>query len=185
MASFSRLSRRRRRKRWPTQTSPAPGYVIFFSNGPAHLSSVAGETIQMAAADADRTTGLMRVVGPVEMPPGASRCSGPIYPCGAKDGEHFARRWRPHQRAGERRDPLLNGSLALSLGLFIAQCGRVSGASSVNTASLWRDRRAAGAEGLLRRSLAAGAVEGPAGHARDDSLALPGPKAYPTHTAEH
>ena len=48
----------------------APGYVIFFSNGPAHLSSVAGETIQMAAAmaaaDADRTTGLVRVVGPVE-----------------------------------------------------------------------------------------------------------------------
>ena len=28
----------------------SPGYVIFFSNGPAHLSSVAGETIQMAAA---------------------------------------------------------------------------------------------------------------------------------------
>jgi hypothetical protein len=43
-----------------------PGYVIFFSNGPAYLSSVAGETIQMAAADADRTTGLVRVVGPVE-----------------------------------------------------------------------------------------------------------------------
>ena len=44
----------------------SPGYVIFFSNGPAHLSSVAGETIQMAAADADRTTGLVRVVGPIE-----------------------------------------------------------------------------------------------------------------------
>ena len=42
-----------------------PGYVIFFSNGPAHLSSVAGETIQMAAADADRSAGLVRVVGPV------------------------------------------------------------------------------------------------------------------------
>jgi hypothetical protein len=42
-----------------------PGYVIFFSNGPAHLSSVAGETIQMAAADADRSAGLIRVVGPV------------------------------------------------------------------------------------------------------------------------
>ena len=27
-----------------------PGYVIFFSNGPAHLTSVAGETIKMAAA---------------------------------------------------------------------------------------------------------------------------------------
>ena len=42
-----------------------PGSVIFFSNGPAHLSSVAGETIQMAAADADRSAGLVRVVGPV------------------------------------------------------------------------------------------------------------------------
>jgi hypothetical protein len=42
-----------------------PGYVIFFSNGPAHLSSVAGETIQMAVADADRSAGLIRVVGPV------------------------------------------------------------------------------------------------------------------------
>jgi hypothetical protein len=42
-----------------------PGYVIFFRNGPAHLSSVAGETIQMAATDADRSAGLIRVVGPV------------------------------------------------------------------------------------------------------------------------
>ena len=42
-----------------------PGYVIFFSNGPAHLSSVASETIQMAASDADRSAGLVRVVGPV------------------------------------------------------------------------------------------------------------------------
>jgi hypothetical protein len=42
-----------------------PGYVIFFSNGPAHLSSVAGETIRMAATDADRSAGLIRVVGPV------------------------------------------------------------------------------------------------------------------------
>jgi len=42
-----------------------PGYVIFFSNGPAHLSSVAGETIQMAATDADGSAGLIRVVGPV------------------------------------------------------------------------------------------------------------------------
>ena len=39
-----------------------PGYVIFFSNGPAHLSSVAGETIQMAATDADRSAGLIRVL---------------------------------------------------------------------------------------------------------------------------
>jgi hypothetical protein len=42
-----------------------PGYVIFFSNGPAHLTSVAGETIKMAASDADRSAGLIRVVGPV------------------------------------------------------------------------------------------------------------------------
>jgi hypothetical protein len=43
-----------------------PGYVIFFSNGPAHVSSIAGETIQMAAADADRSAGLVRVVGPAD-----------------------------------------------------------------------------------------------------------------------
>ena len=43
----------------------SPGYVIFFSDGPGHLSNVAGETIQMAAADADRSAGLIRVVGPV------------------------------------------------------------------------------------------------------------------------
>jgi hypothetical protein len=42
-----------------------PGYVIFFSNGPAHLSNVASETIHMAAADADRSAGLVRLVGPV------------------------------------------------------------------------------------------------------------------------
>jgi len=35
-------------------------------NGPAHLSNVAGETIQMATADADRSAGLIRVVGPVD-----------------------------------------------------------------------------------------------------------------------
>jgi hypothetical protein len=43
----------------------SPGYVIFFSNGPSHLTSVASETIQMAAKDADRSAGLIRVVGPV------------------------------------------------------------------------------------------------------------------------
>jgi hypothetical protein len=42
-----------------------PGYVIFFSNGPAHLTSVASETIKMAASDADRSAGLIRVVGAV------------------------------------------------------------------------------------------------------------------------
>jgi hypothetical protein len=36
-----------------------PGYVIFFSNGPAHLTSVAGET-----SDA-RSAGLIRVVGAI------------------------------------------------------------------------------------------------------------------------
>ena len=43
-----------------------PGYVIFFSNGSAHISSVAGETIHLAAADADRSAGLVRVVGPAD-----------------------------------------------------------------------------------------------------------------------
>jgi hypothetical protein len=54
---------------YANESSPGvcgPRYVIFFSNGPAHLSSVAGETIRMAAADADRSTGLVRVVGPIE-----------------------------------------------------------------------------------------------------------------------
>jgi hypothetical protein len=44
----------------------APGCVIFFSTGPAYLTTVAEETIQMAAADANRSSGLVRVVGPVE-----------------------------------------------------------------------------------------------------------------------
>ncbi len=44
----------------------APGCVIFFSSGPAYLTTVAEETIQMAAADANRSSGLVRVVGPVE-----------------------------------------------------------------------------------------------------------------------
>jgi hypothetical protein len=42
---------------------PRPGYVVFFDKGPAQLSSVADETIRRAAADADRSTGLIRVVG--------------------------------------------------------------------------------------------------------------------------
>ena len=44
----------------------APAYVIFFSEGPARLSDVASETIEMAAADADRGAGLVRLVGPAE-----------------------------------------------------------------------------------------------------------------------
>jgi len=43
----------------------APGCVIFFSKGPAYLTTAAEVTIQMAAADA-RSSGLVRVVGPVE-----------------------------------------------------------------------------------------------------------------------
>ena len=43
----------------------APGCVIFFSKGPAYLTTVAEVTIQMAAADS-RSSGLVRVVGPVE-----------------------------------------------------------------------------------------------------------------------
>ena len=42
---------------------PRPGYVVFFDKGSAQLSSVAGETIRRAAADADRSAGLVRVVG--------------------------------------------------------------------------------------------------------------------------
>jgi outer membrane protein OmpA-like peptidoglycan-associated protein len=40
-----------------------PGYVVFFDRGTGQLSSVAGETIRRAAADADRSAGLVRVVG--------------------------------------------------------------------------------------------------------------------------
>jgi hypothetical protein len=43
-----------------------PGYVIFFGNGPPHLTSVASETIQMAAKDAG--TG----------PPASSALSAPL-----------------------------------------------------------------------------------------------------------
>jgi hypothetical protein len=40
-----------------------PGYVVFFDRGTGQLSSVADETIRRAAADADRSAGLVRVVG--------------------------------------------------------------------------------------------------------------------------
>ena len=40
-----------------------PGYVVFFDKGTGQLSSVADETIRRAAADADRSGGLVRVVG--------------------------------------------------------------------------------------------------------------------------
>ena len=40
-----------------------PGYVVFFDKGAARLSGVAAETIRSAAMDADRTGGLIRVVG--------------------------------------------------------------------------------------------------------------------------
>jgi hypothetical protein len=40
-----------------------PGYVVFFDKGTAQLSSVADQTIRKAAADADRSAGLVRVVG--------------------------------------------------------------------------------------------------------------------------
>ena len=40
-----------------------PGYVVFFDMRTAHLSGVAAETIRSAAMDADRTGGLIRVVG--------------------------------------------------------------------------------------------------------------------------
>ena len=40
-----------------------PGYVVFFDRGTGQLSSIADETIRRAAADADRSAGLVRVVG--------------------------------------------------------------------------------------------------------------------------
>lgn len=40
-----------------------PGYVVFFDKGTVQLSSVADETIRRAAADANRSAGLVRVVG--------------------------------------------------------------------------------------------------------------------------
>ena len=40
-----------------------PGYVVFFDKATGRLSSVADETIRRAAADADRSAGLVRVVG--------------------------------------------------------------------------------------------------------------------------
>ena len=40
-----------------------PGYVVFFDKDSGRLSSVADQTIRRAAADADRTAGLVRVVG--------------------------------------------------------------------------------------------------------------------------
>jgi hypothetical protein len=40
-----------------------PGYVVFFDSGTGQLSSVADETIRRAATDADRSAGLVRVVG--------------------------------------------------------------------------------------------------------------------------
>ena len=76
-----------------------PGYVIFFSNGPAHLSSVAGETIQMAATDADRSAGLIRVVGPVGYATvvkdelGTRRCSCPCHPCGSANRKRASNPW--------------------------------------------------------------------------------------------
>lgn len=44
-------------------SEPRSGYVVFFDKGTAQLSSVADQTIRKAAADADRSAGLVRVVG--------------------------------------------------------------------------------------------------------------------------
>ena len=38
-------------------------YVIFFDKNPGQLSSVADETVRMAAADPDRPAGFLRVIG--------------------------------------------------------------------------------------------------------------------------
>jgi hypothetical protein len=45
---------------------PRPGYVVFFERGTPHLSGVADQTIRRAAADADKSAGLVRVVGPAD-----------------------------------------------------------------------------------------------------------------------
>jgi hypothetical protein len=45
---------------------PRPGYVVFFDKSGGKLSSVADETIRRAASDADRSAGLVRVVGPAD-----------------------------------------------------------------------------------------------------------------------
>src|ERR1700730_3262657 len=42
---------------------PRPSYVVFCDKGTSRLSSVADEMIRRAAADADRSAGLVRVVG--------------------------------------------------------------------------------------------------------------------------
>jgi outer membrane protein OmpA-like peptidoglycan-associated protein len=44
-------------------SEPRPGYVVFFDKGTARLSNVADETIRRAAADAEKSAGLVRVVG--------------------------------------------------------------------------------------------------------------------------
>jgi hypothetical protein len=44
-------------------SDPRPGYVVFFDKGTSHLSRVADETIRRAAVDADKSAGLVRVVG--------------------------------------------------------------------------------------------------------------------------
>jgi hypothetical protein len=40
-----------------------PGHVVFFDKGPSRLSGAAAEVIRNAAVDADRSAGLIRVVG--------------------------------------------------------------------------------------------------------------------------
>jgi hypothetical protein len=45
---------------------PRPGYVVFFDRSTGQLSRVADETIRRAAADADKSAGLVRVVGRAE-----------------------------------------------------------------------------------------------------------------------
>ncbi len=45
---------------------PRPGYVVFFDRSTGQLSRAADETIRRAAADADKSAGLVRVVGRAE-----------------------------------------------------------------------------------------------------------------------
>lgn len=45
-------------------SQPQPGYyMVFFNKGPAQLSSAAAETVHHAAANADKSGGMIRVVG--------------------------------------------------------------------------------------------------------------------------
>ena len=51
---------------WQASMAQSTGYVVFFDRSTGQLSRVADETIRRAAADADKSAGLVRVVGRAE-----------------------------------------------------------------------------------------------------------------------